>query len=514
MPESSSFLYRRGSFSLQESADFTLKFRRASDKLWKRVREEEGLNDGIIILSTSHALPSDDSRPCIPDLDTEWNVSSHISQSPGTQLWSLSCSLPASVGKNSTFRDITIGPPWGSFMRWFALVRHRAAWLGPRQGGSRFFPDQDAILGCFLSHNGNTMAILAVSGVGNVTTTIRDNGHGVVAVHARNDSAPSETTVVLISEGIDFDHAVASVMYHARTMVSETDAVSQNRTNSRPKWDAKAITGWEQEWQDECVLPRAVEELARNKIQITNLIIDDNWQSLDRTGSDQSQCGWSEFEADRKAFPSGLRSVVAQIRNLHPALQNITVWHALLGYWGGISPDGLIAKTYNIIKVAQEGENSHPLTVFLNAVPNWDMFQTLQSYSEFHAAARCQMTVATPLGQTVILRSSVLGKSICAYAGYEDDLLLKIGSYNGASQTGTGILGLFNVSTRHLTQVILLELFIGVFQGGKYAVRSHTTGQTSTPMSIGAPDSVIAASINEAGYGILCAFPVAQFESD
>ncbi|KAG8408905.1 hypothetical protein J3458_019914 [Metarhizium acridum] len=117
MPESSSFLYRRGSFSLQESADFTLKFRRASDKLWKRVREEEGLNDGIIILSTSHALPSDDSRPCIPDLDTEWNVSSHISQSPGTRLWSLSCSLPASVGKNSTFRDITIGPPWGSFMR-------------------------------------------------------------------------------------------------------------------------------------------------------------------------------------------------------------------------------------------------------------------------------------------------------------------------------------------------------------------------------------------------------------
>ncbi|KAG8408904.1 hypothetical protein J3458_019913 [Metarhizium acridum] len=181
------------------------------------------------------------------------------------------------------------------------------------------------------------MAILAVSGVGNVTTTIRDNGHGVVAVHARNDSAPSETTVVLISEGIDFDHAVASVMYHARTMVSETDAVSQNRTNSRPKWDAKAITGWEQEWQDglECY----------------------------RTGSDQSQCGWSEFEADRKAFPSGLRSVVAQIRNLHPALQNITVWHALLGYWGGISPDGLIAKTYNIIKVTQEGENSHPLTV-------------------------------------------------------------------------------------------------------------------------------------------------------
>lgn len=317
----------------------------------------------------------------------------------------------------------------------------------------------------------------------------------------------------------------------------------------------------------------AIKELARNKIQITNLIIDDNWQSLDRIGSDQSQYGWSEFEADRNAFPSGLRSVVAQIRNLHPALQNIIVWHAMLGYWGGISPNGLIAKTYSTIKVAQEGENSHPLTVvgkpdvlrlyddfyrflaesgidgvkadaqvmidmlkdapdrrdlistyldvwsktseeyfggktiscmsqfpyslfhsqlprsrgdfsvrnsddffpdvprshpwhiwanahnaivtqFLNAVPDWDMFQTVHSYAEFHAAARCvsgspiyitdipgmhnmhlikQMTATTPLGQTVVLRPSVLGKSMCAYAGYEDGLLLKIGSYNGKS---------------------------------------------------------------------------------
>lgn len=32
-------------------------------------------------------------------------------------------------------------------------------------------------------------------------------------------------------------------------------------------------------------------------------------------------------------------------------------------------------------------------------------------------------------------------------------------------------------------------------------------------MTTGAPDSVIAASINEAGYEILCAFPLAQFKS-
>ncbi|KHN96752.1 raffinose synthase Sip1 [Metarhizium album ARSEF 1941] len=397
----------------------------------------------------------------------------------------------------------------------------------------------------------------------------------------------------------------------------------------------------------------AVQELARNKIQVTNLIIDDSWQSLDLAGSDRSQLGWTEFEADRKAFPSGLRNVVAQIRNLHPGIENVIVWHALLGYWGGISPNGHIAKTYDTIKVAQEGEDGASLTVvdkadvsrlyndfyrflaesgidgvkadaqvmvdglrdapdrrdlistyldvwsqaseryfgakaiscmsqfpyslfchlhrtrsvffvrnsddffpdipqsyswhvwanahnviltqFLNAIPDWDMFQSAHNYSEFHAAARCisggpiyitdtpgvhnmhlikQMTATTPIGQTVILRPSVLGKSIYAYAGYEDDLLLKIGSYNGAAQTGTGILGVFNVSRGHLTEVLPLAFFRGVFQGGKYAVRAHTTGQTSAPMSLGAAESVIAVSIDETAYEILWACPVTPFTSD
>lgn len=315
----------------------------------------------------------------------------------------------------------------------------------------------------------------------------------------------------------------------------------------------------------------AVEELARNEIRITNLIIDDNWQSLDRSGGDQFEYSWVEFEADRKAFPNGLKGLVSQIRNIHPDIQHVFVWHALLGYWGGISPCGSIAETYETTRVSHEGENtdslivvvkpdvsrfyddfyrfladsgidgvkadaqvqvdllttaadrrdlmstyldawseaskryfgsqtiscmsqfpdalfysqlpqnrreilvrnsddffpdvprSHPwhmwanahnaiFTQFLNAVPDWDMFQTAHDYSGFHAAARCvsggpiyitdvpgdhnirllrQMTATTPLGQTVILRPSVLGKSVSAYASYEDDVLLKIASYNG-----------------------------------------------------------------------------------
>lgn len=112
------------------------------------------------------------------------------------------------------------------------------------------------------------------------------------------------------------------------------------------------------------------------------------------------------------------------------------------------------------------------LLQFLNVLPDWDMFQTVHDYSGFHAAARCvsggpiyvtdvlgehdmdligQMTGVTPNDKTVIFRPSVLGRSISPYVGY-DDSLLKVGSYYGASETGTGILGVFNISARPLSE--------------------------------------------------------------
>jgi hypothetical protein len=90
-------------------------------------------------------------------------------------------------------------------------------------------------------------------------------------------------------------------------------------------------------------------------------------------------------------------------------------------------------------------------TQHLNLLPDWDMFQTIHDYSDFHAAARCvsggpiyitdvpgkhnialinQMTGQTTRGKTVIFRPNV-GKSLDAYVGYEDEVLLKVGTYHG-----------------------------------------------------------------------------------
>lgn len=109
-----------------------------------------------------------------------------------------------------------------------------------------------------------------------------------------------------------------------------------------------------QELTDEKLL-NAIDSLAKNGVHISTLIIDDNWQDIDYSGGkSQYQHGWNAFEAQPKAFPKGLKDTVSQVRARHPSIKHVAVWHALLGYWGGISPNGKLAQTYKTIEVVRE----------------------------------------------------------------------------------------------------------------------------------------------------------------
>ncbi|RYP41097.1 hypothetical protein DL767_001258 [Monosporascus sp. MG133] len=390
------------------------------------------------------------------------------------------------------------------------------------------------------------------------------------------------------------------------------------------------------------------------------LIIDDNWQDIDYHGQSQYRHGWNSFEAQPKAFPNGLKGTVSRIRAKHSDIKHVAVWHALLGYWGGISPSGKLAQDYETVEVIRENSPkrdrdlegpmtviskkdvgrfyddfyrflstcgidgvktdvqfmvdtwasakqrreltntyldawmiaalkhfslraiscmsqapqiifhqqlprnkppllvrnsddffphvpaSHPwhiwanahnslLTQHLNVLPDWDMFQTVHEYSGFHAAARClsggpiyitdtpgeynlniinQITGATPRGNTVIFRPSVVGKSVDHYTDYHDDVLLKIRSYHGRAATGTPLLGVFNVSQKPLRELIPLSRFPGVLPSMSYIVRSHNTGAVTPVMRPGSHNAYLPVILDVRGYDILAAFPLTQFNSE
>ncbi|KYK54695.1 putative galactinol--sucrose galactosyltransferase 6 [Drechmeria coniospora] len=693
LPSSMCRLYFSSSIPFSSSVQFTLRFRHDRDQPWKWISDEQGLRDGHIVASSSDHR-SDDIQTLIADLNGEWKATSHMSQAPETQLWSLEATILRAQGDTSTFKDIEIGMPWGVILRWFALVRLWSPWLAPRQGRDCFSLDKEAVLCCFMNPQGRNLVFLAVNGLQDVLYVMRSTEKGGISVHARNDGTADETVTVLVSEGADLERAVAAVMYHARTLVSRTKRTTQGWDEQTRSLTEAGKPTWEENWHDglgyctwnglgqkltEGMILDAVKRLYDHGINITSLIIDDNWQSIDFKGDGQFQYAWLDFEAERKAFPDGLKAMVSRLRQQHPGLQHIAVWHALLGYWGGISPTGRIGQAYKTVEVVREESKrrnlplggrmtivakedvekfyddfyrflidagidgvktdaqfmidtwagaearrelintyldvwtttsfryfgakaiscmsqfpqamfrsqmlqnrppllvrnsddffpeipaSHPWHVwanahnsifmqYLNVLPDWDMFQTVHSYSEFHAAARCvsggpiyitdvpgehnmelirQMTGITPRGATVIFRPSVVGKSIAPYTGYDDNLLLKVGSYHGdipatlesrcggqrltenetgPAQSGTGIVGLFNISARSLTEIIPLSDFPGTGSFAQYVVRAHTTGRVSEPMKPGTPNSLVTTTLDVRGYEILCAFPLVSLK--
>ena len=166
------------------------------------------------------------------------------------------------------------------------------------------------------------------------------------------------------------------------------------------------------------------------------------------------------------------------------------------------------------------------LTSHLNILPDWDMFQTSHPYSSFHAAGRCisggpiyftdepgqhnldliaQMTARTIQGKTIILRPSVIGKTVGVYTAYEEERLLKVGTFNGGVR-GTGILGLFNVSERPLSELVNLNAFPGVKREKEYIVRSHTTGEVTHPIQLNTKTPVISLEVEVKGYEILSSY--------
>ena len=171
------------------------------------------------------------------------------------------------------------------------------------------------------------------------------------------------------------------------------------------------------------------------------------------------------------------------------------------------------------------------LTSHLNILPDWDMFQTSHPYSSFHAAGRCvsggpiyftdepgehdlalisAMTARTTHDKTIILRPSVIGKTVGVYTAYEEERLLKVGTFNGGTD-GTPILALFNINQRVISELVNINSFPGIKEDQEYIIRTHTTGEVSRSLRLDSKTPVISLEVEVKGYEILTAFALHSF---
>ncbi|ERF71673.1 hypothetical protein EPUS_00662 [Endocarpon pusillum Z07020] len=692
-------------------AYFTIKFRAGPNVPWQWMKDQFGISDGSLLFSqgSQDKLTHTWASSIFGDEHLQqWQITSLQSQAPGATLFKVESKdpIPRNSADDAKYESKIFGSSNTGFCRYMALVRIWSPWLAPRHGERRFHITEDALLCSFLTCEGQHAVLLPINGVNDTVTVFRSDADGHIIVAARNDGRVEGKFEFLAAVSDDFEVANAAVMYEARRiilqsrssteqvsldaahvktesidsttiLISKDDASNGTQSEPKPQWleewyDGLTYCTWNSLGQDltEEKLFVALDDLAANGIHVSGLIIDDNWQSLDgmQGKTSQFQRGWTDFEANNKGFPQGLKPTVAKIKDKHPAISNVAVWHGLHGYWGGISPSGTIAKSYKTIELEKDARTaggkmlavdpsdihqmyddfykflascgvtsvktdvqfyldlitstadrrafttayqsawttahlrhfsgkaiscmsqipqilfqsflavntprillrnsddffptipaSHPWHIFcnahnalfvqhLNVLPDWDMFQTSHPYSSFHAAARCvsggpiyitdtpgdhdldliaQFTAQNVRGQTVILRPSVVGKTIDIYDPYYEGRILKVGTYNGAAQTGNGILGLFNVSDHEISALIPITDFPGVHAAsseedmrfksgpsGQFLIRSHVKGQISQPITPTAPTSpsnLTLVTLPIRGYDILTVHPIYEF---
>ncbi|KAF2173165.1 glycoside hydrolase family 36 protein [Zasmidium cellare ATCC 36951] len=660
---------------------FTVKFLVDTDHGWRWIKDTTGVDDGELHYQSADFAKhsSYDLKHWFSEISPDIQVQSERPDTEGTYLYSLTAPVGPAKDTESGWQHHQLGLPNHS-SRWFSLVRLWVPWLAPRQGKGQLDLDKDGVLLSFLRTDGLHVVVLGISGIDDIITTFFNDRHGNVIIKGRNDRTEVGTARVLVAVAQTFEIANAAVFYHARKVVrsydvsSTDDEVTKRWSEVKPEWleVCKAIPHFHgfvtdnlEEWYDGLTyctwnglgqnltsqkILDALDSLSKENIIVTNLIIDDNWQSLAK-GDTQFVRGWLDFEANKDGFPDGMKATTSEIRKRHPNINHIGVWHALLGYWGGIEPNGWIAKNYKTIEVEKEAgvaggtftvvaaedasrmyndfykflsesgidsvktdaqcfldllqhapdrralttvyqdawtvahlrhlsaraiscmsqspqlifhsqlptdkprlllrnsddffpevAASHPwhifcnahnslLTQHLNALPDWDMFQTSHEWGSFHAAARAvsggpiyftdvpgqhdvklirQMTAQTPRGKTVILRPDMIGKAIDPYNSNKALAMLKIGTYVGYAETGSGILGIFNVSGQHLNEFIHLDDFPGT-ETGEYVVGSFTSGEVSPPISRGQPHAMVGLELETYGWDIVTAYALRTF---
>ncbi|KAL4878471.1 raffinose synthase or seed imbibition protein Sip1-domain-containing protein [Aspergillus karnatakaensis] len=636
------------------TARFTVRYRGRPDDDWQWANNAQHLGDGELIFVSSDIVEvgssAEDFARYFDNLSPDVTVGSRKSESPGAALWHLSGSVdPASEGQSGVL-SLPLGTA-SSVSRFFALVRVSTPWLGPRQGKSQLALNEDAILVSFLRTDGVHVVLLGVSGIDDVQTVLGSGSDGEVVVKSRNDNTASARFQVLAAAAPGFEIAMSALIYEARKLVRPYN-VSPGGVEAQwlSSWyDGLTFCTWNAIGQSvtEEKLMSALNDLKSNGIKIKGLIIDDGWQSLDNEGAGGWHRGMTRFEAN-DSFPNGLARAVSTIREQHPNIEYIAVWHALLGYWGGISPTGELAAAYKTKEVQINStirssilaidpsdiqrfyndfytflssagitgvkadaqsfldllvdpidrktfttayqdawsisslrhfgprviscmsqypqpifhsqlpttkptivvrnsddffpdiQDSHAwhifcnahnalLTRYLNVLPDWDMFQTSHPYASFHAAARCisggpiyitdtpgqhnqalinQITAPTIQNTTIILRPSLVGRTLDMYNAINESPILRIGTYTGRAKTGSGILALFNVSAAKSSTLTPLSAFPGIYASdteSSYIVRAHSTGHIADALT---ESSILSTSLDVRGWEILTAYPV------
>ena len=116
---SRSILYFHAELHASPILNFTLKFRNGPDHPWRWVRDENGMEDGLVLVTPEkfQGLLNANLSDVIVDLNPDLRVKSVMSQVPNTELWTIEAGIGPAQNEKSAFSQIELGTPWGKYLR-------------------------------------------------------------------------------------------------------------------------------------------------------------------------------------------------------------------------------------------------------------------------------------------------------------------------------------------------------------------------------------------------------------
>lgn len=236
-------------------------------------------------------------------------------------------------------------------VRFLALVRKVPWWLRPAWGdGVADVPREECQLLLWKRADGR-WGVLLPTAHGNRRAWVTGGDAGL-ALRTRGASHPDEPARLCL--------AVVGVGDDPAELVADAIAVAMERLRTARPRSAKPVPPWV-DWFGWCTwdafyhdvsaarIEQGLEGFARDGLAVPLLIIDDGWQ--------QWQDGQLlSFAADPVKFPGGLAPLIDVVKRSH-GVRLVGVWHALVGYWNGIHPQGELARRYQLCPSFQGAYN-------------------------------------------------------------------------------------------------------------------------------------------------------------
>jgi hypothetical protein len=342
------------------------------------VGEAAGALVGNILLCTTGKDVSSVEEVVTLDLqNNDWKCTPLPATHQDSRLWEIESTTLIQEGGDDGLSIATLGFVKDT-IRSTAIIRLEPFWLGVSSAKEFFYVAEDAILLLFLTRTGLVVSLLAFHTADDVYTVFRSGPNGEVQVAARNDSGTDAPYQILLATAESHKVAIEAVMSEARKRVSFKPSIKSlqqatkkyNLQSNDAFFDGLAFCTWNALGQDLTAdkILKALSELSKNKITVPTLLIDDGWQSLGPTDIGPPTInffkGFADFPAHSE-FPEGLKGLTTQVRKQYPHIQNIGVWHAMYGYWGGISPGSPIAQKYKTRVVKTDLMGSFPKKILM-----------------------------------------------------------------------------------------------------------------------------------------------------